>query len=252
MSSPPICLGTICHLFVFCLFLHAHIPWIQNWVSVMTGCKVRHTKYTEEVQYKSIISVSDAVFKWYCTSIIHNWWSDYEAFSSQNSSTEWKECIFVLFSKIVSSFMRLLSLLHGRLEYFDGSIICIFMKMNIWYLVCEDGIYCVLCTMFVHSKTFFFFNFTDFLQFSSLMNICIFVEGQNLCCFKQISTWIFSFAPTVILKIVSCKYMLNVRWITPRKYAIFHYRVKQGRILFRVSKCSCETWTQLHNLLHIT
>lgn len=50
--------------------------------------------------------------------------------------------MFVLFSKIVSSFMRLLGL-HGRLEYFDDSIICIFMKMNSWYLVCEDGIYSV-------------------------------------------------------------------------------------------------------------
>lgn len=50
--------------------------------------------------------------------------------------------MFVLFSKIMSSFMRLLSL-HGRLEYSDGSIICIFMKMNSWYVVSGDGIYSV-------------------------------------------------------------------------------------------------------------
>jgi len=88
--------------------------------------------------------------------------------------------MFVLFSKMVSSFMRLL-ILHGRLEYFYGSIICTFMKMNSWYLVCEDGIYSVYNVCAQQD----FFYFTDFLQFSSLMTICAFVEDQNLCFFKQ-------------------------------------------------------------------
>jgi hypothetical protein len=53
--------------------------------------------------------------------------------------------------------MRLLSL-HGRCEYFDGSIMCIFVKMNSWYLVCEDGIYAVYNVCAQQD----FFCFTDF------------------------------------------------------------------------------------------